>query len=53
MRKVFVIVAALGLSASTGLAQAPYQQSSDRAASATQGAMSRPAVGMGSKTMDS
>lgn len=49
-----VTIAALGLVFASAFAVAqPYQQSSDRAAAATQGAMSRPAVGMGSKTMES
>ncbi len=51
--KAFIIVAAMLASAGIAMAQ-PYQQSSDRAASATSGdAMSRPAIGMGSKTMAS
>ncbi len=52
--KAFIIVAAgLAFTSAAAIAQ-PYQQSSDRAASATSGeSVLRPAIGMGSKTMAS
>lgn len=54
MKTLIIAGAALALTAGVAMAQQPYQQSSDRAAAATTSEnMSRPAVGMGSKTMAS
>jgi hypothetical protein len=54
MKALIIAAAGLAFTAGAVMAQQPYQQSSDRAATATSGEnMSRPAVGMGSKTMSS
>ena len=51
--KIFIVAAALALTGAVAMAQS-NQQSSDRAAAATAGeSTSRPAIGMGSKTMAS
>jgi hypothetical protein len=54
MKVLFIAAATFVLASGAALAQ-PSQQSSDRGAAATQGDqnISRPAVGMGSKTMAS
>ncbi|HEY4077672.1 MAG TPA: hypothetical protein VGM26_12160 [Rhizomicrobium sp.] len=54
MKSFIIVTAMLAFACGQAVAQ-PNQQSSDRGAAATQGesAMSRPAVGMGSKTMES
>ena len=53
--KSFITAAAALVFASSLAAAQPYQQSSDRGAASTQGdgGISRPAIGMGSKTMES
>ncbi len=53
MKKIIIAVAALALASGMALAQGQYQQSSDRAAAATQDGAARPTIGMGSKTMTS
>lgn len=52
MKAFITAIAVLALATGASLAQS-YPQSSDRAAAATAGEISRPAIGMGSKTMAS
>jgi len=52
MKAFIIAMAGLALASGVAIAQ-PYQQSSDRAAAATAENVSRPTIGMGSKTMAS